>query len=152
MPCVWVEGLSPAGHADCPPHAAAGSGRGPSVTPPGSGTRGPRRAGRRWTPAASCAGRPPPPLARATAWFAAGAACGCGHYRVAVLPFVHGLLRRPEPLCQGRRRLRASLDRRLNLRRCRRLAVKMDQHARTPLRMSLRIDLAMKNAERRGSM
>jgi hypothetical protein len=30
--------------------------------------------------------------------------------------------------------------------------VKMDQHARTPLRMSLRTDLAMKNAERRGSM
>ena len=73
-------------------------------------------------------------------------------YRVTVLPFVHGLLRRPEPLCQGRRRLRASLDRSPNLRRCRRLAVKMDQHARTPLRMSLRIDLAMKNAERRGSI
>jgi hypothetical protein len=30
--------------------------------------------------------------------------------------------------------------------------VKLDQHARTPLRMSLRIDLAMKKAERRGFM
>jgi hypothetical protein len=32
------------------------------------------------------------------------------------------------------------------------LLVKMDQHGRTPFRMSLRTDLAMKNAERRGSM
>ena len=30
--------------------------------------------------------------------------------------------------------------------------VKMDQHVRTPFRMSLRTDLAMKNAERRGDM
>ena len=30
--------------------------------------------------------------------------------------------------------------------------VKMDQHVRTPLRMSLKTDLAMKNAERRGEM
>ena len=30
--------------------------------------------------------------------------------------------------------------------------VKMNQHGRTPLRMSLRTDLAMKNAEHRGDM
>ena len=30
--------------------------------------------------------------------------------------------------------------------------VKMDQHGRPPFRMPLRTDLAMKNAERRGSM
>ena len=30
--------------------------------------------------------------------------------------------------------------------------VKMDQHVRTPLRMSLITDLAMKNADRRGDM
>ena len=30
--------------------------------------------------------------------------------------------------------------------------VKLDQHERTPLRMSLITDLAMKNAERRGDM
>jgi hypothetical protein len=32
------------------------------------------------------------------------------------------------------------------------LLVKVDQHGRTPFRMSLRTDLAMKNAERRESM
>ena len=67
-------------------------------------------------------------------------------------PFVDGLLGRAEPLRQGRRGLNAGLDRRPHLRRRRRLLVKMDQHVRTPLRMSLRTDLAMKNAERRGSM
>ena len=30
--------------------------------------------------------------------------------------------------------------------------VKMDQHGRTPFRMSLRTELAMKNADRRGDM
>ena len=30
--------------------------------------------------------------------------------------------------------------------------VKMDQHVRTPLRMSLKTDLAMKRADRRGEM
>ena len=73
-------------------------------------------------------------------------------HRVAMLPFGDGLLGRPEPPGQHRRRLIAGLDRRPNLRRRRRLAMKMDQHVRTPLRMSLRIDLAMKNAERRGDM
>jgi hypothetical protein len=32
------------------------------------------------------------------------------------------------------------------------LLVKMDQHGSAPFRMSLRTDLAMKNADRRGSM
>ena len=44
-----------------------------------------------------------------------------------------------------------SLDRRPHLRRRRGLLVKMEQHVRTPLRMSLKTDLA-KNADRRGSM
>ena len=73
-------------------------------------------------------------------------------HAVAVLPLVDGLLGRPEPLRKDRGRRVAGLDRRPNFRRRRRLLVKMDQHARTPLRMSLRTDLAMKNAERRGSM
>ena len=71
---------------------------------------------------------------------------------VAVFPFVDGLLGRAEPLRQNRRRRITGLDRRPHL-RCRRgLAVKMDQHVRTPLRMSRRTDLAMKNADRRGDM
>ena len=73
-------------------------------------------------------------------------------HRVPVLSFVDGLLGRAEPFRQGRRGLNAGLDRRPHPRRRRRLLVKMDQHVRTPLRMSLRIDFAMKNAERRGSM
>ena len=72
--------------------------------------------------------------------------------RVPVLPLIDRLLGRAEPLREDGRRLPAGLDRCPNLRRRRRLLVKMDQHARNPLRMSLRTDLAMKNAERRGSM
>ncbi len=49
-------------------------------------------------------------------------------------------------------RLDAGLNCRPHLRRRRRLLVKMNQHVRTPSRMSLRTDLAMKNADRRGSM
>ena len=71
---------------------------------------------------------------------------------VTVPSLVDGLLGRPEPLRKSRRRLIAGLNRRAHLRRRRRLAVKMDQHGRTPLRISLKTDLAMKNAERRGSM
>ena len=71
---------------------------------------------------------------------------------VAMAPFVDRLLGRAEPFRQNRRGLSAGLDRRPNL-RCRRcLLVKVDQHGRTSFRMSLRTDLAMKNAERRGSM
>ena len=73
-------------------------------------------------------------------------------HRIPVLPLVDRLLGRAELLGKNRGRLIAGLDRRPHLRRRRRLAVKMDQHVRTPLRMSLRIDFAMKNAERRGSM
>ena len=109
-------------------------------------------AGRRSTPTASCA-EPPhsllrrgqrglKPLRRVTAVMNA----------LTMPPFVNGLLSRPVSLCQNRRSLVTALDRSPHLRRRRRLLVKMDQHGRTPLRMSLRIDLAMKNAERRGSM
>ena len=55
-----------------------------------------------------------------------------------------------EPLRQNRCRGITGLDRRAHLRRG--LLVKMGQHVRTPLRMSLRTDLAMKNADRRGDM
>ena len=68
-------------------------------------------------------------------------------HTVAMLPLVDGLLvcrendsldrfltlQTPEPFRQGRRRLRAGLDRSPHLRGRRRLLVKMDQHARTPL-------------------
>ena len=67
-------------------------------------------------------------------------------------PFVDRLLGRAEPLCEHRPRLVASLDGCPHLGRRRRLLVKMDQHGRTPSRMSLKPDLAMKKAERRGSM
>ena len=72
---------TPAGPADCPPHAAAGSGRGPNATPPGLRTPELRRAGHQATRAAFCAERPPPPLAPGSRSFAAGAVCGCGHER-----------------------------------------------------------------------
>ena len=81
MPCAQGGGLSPAGPADCPPHAAAGSGRGPNATPPGLRTPELRRAGHQATRAAFCAERPPPPLAPGSRSFAAGAVCGCGHER-----------------------------------------------------------------------
>ena len=71
---------------------------------------------------------------------------------VAMFPFVNGLLGRAEALRQRGCRLSAGLNRSPHLWRRRCLLVKMDQHARTPLRMSLRIDLAMKNEDRRGSM
>ena len=73
-------------------------------------------------------------------------------HRDPVFPFVDGLLGRAEPLRQNRCRLITGLRRRPHLRCRRRLLVKMDQHVRTPLRMSLRADLAMKNADRRGDM
>jgi hypothetical protein len=99
---------------------------------------------------------------------------------VALAPFIDRLLRDAEALCQQRRRLRTRLDRSPDLRRplsadcyaiacravVRRLFVKMDQHGRTPSRLagkqstglfsapphSLRTDLAMKRADRRGLM
>ena len=71
---------------------------------------------------------------------------------VAMPSFVEGLLSRSEPFGQGRRRIVTRLNRSPHLRRGRTLLVKVDQHGRTPFRMSLRTDLAMKNAERRESM
>jgi len=71
---------------------------------------------------------------------------------VAMLPFIHRLLSRSEAFGQGRCRLIACLECSPDLGCCRRLLVKMDQHGCTPSRMSLRTDLAMKNADRRGSM
>ncbi len=59
-------------------------------------------------------------------------------------PFVDHLLSRAESLRQNRRGLVTRLDRSPHLGRRRRLLVKMDQHGRTPFRMSLRTDLAMK--------
>ena len=71
---------------------------------------------------------------------------------VALAPFVDRLGRHPEALGQHRPDLVACLDRRPHLgRRCC-LAVKMDQHAHAPSRMSLSTDLAMKRADRRGEM
>ena len=73
-------------------------------------------------------------------------------HRVPVLPFVNGLLGRAEPFRQhrGGSTLAWIAARTFGCRR--RLLVKMDQHVRTPPRISPRTDLAMKNAERRGSM
>ncbi len=71
---------------------------------------------------------------------------------VAMPPFVDGLLSRAEPFRQHRRGRVAGPDRSPNLRRRRRLLVKMDQHGRVPPRISLRTDRAMKNAERRESI
>jgi hypothetical protein len=73
-------------------------------------------------------------------------------HAIAMAPLVDRLLRRAEPLGQNRRRLAARLDHGAHLRRGRRLLVKMDQHGSTPFRMSLRTDLAMNSADRRGSM
>lgn len=71
---------------------------------------------------------------------------------VAMAPLVNRLLRRAEPLSKNRRRLAARLDRGTHLRRGHRLLVKMDQDGSTPFEMPLKTDLAMKKAERRGSM
>jgi len=85
---------------------------------------------------------------------------------VALAPFVNRLRIRREndspdrflirlitvALGQNRPGLIARLDLRPHLGRCRCLAVKMDQHVRAPSRISLRTDLAMKRADRRGEM
>ena len=71
---------------------------------------------------------------------------------VAMTPFVDRLRCYPEALSQHRPDLIALLDRRTHLGRRRRLLVKMDQHARTSPRMSLKTDLAMNRADRRGEM
>ena len=71
---------------------------------------------------------------------------------VTLASLVDRLRRHAEVFGQNSSGLIARLDRRTNLGRHRRLAVEMDQHARSPSRMSLRTDLAMKRAERRGEM
>ena len=65
-------------------------------------------------------------------------------HAIPVPPFVDGLLGRAEPFRQNQRRLGAGLDRSPNFRGRRRLLVKMDQHGRTPFRISLRTDLPIK--------
>ncbi len=67
-------------------------------------------------------------------------------------PFVDRLRRHPEALSQYRADLIARLDRRPHSGCRRRLLVKMDKYVRAPSRMSLRTDLAMKSADRRGEM
>jgi len=71
---------------------------------------------------------------------------------VALAPLVDRLRRHTETRGQHRASLVAFLDRRPHLGRRLRLAVKMDQHARAPSRMSLKTNLAMKRADRRGEM
>lgn len=73
-------------------------------------------------------------------------------HAVALAPFVDRLRRHTEPLGQHRPRLIARLDRRTHPggRRC--LLVKMDQHGCPPSRSSLKTDLAMNRADRRGEM
>jgi hypothetical protein len=71
---------------------------------------------------------------------------------VALAPFVDRLRRDAVALGQNRPGLVALLDRRAHPGRRRSLLVKMDQHGRPPSRMSLRTDLAMKRADRRGEM
>ena len=71
---------------------------------------------------------------------------------VALAPFVDRLRRHTEALGQHRADLVARLDRRPHLRGRRGLLVKMDQHGRAPSLISLRIDLAMNSADRRGEM
>lgn len=71
---------------------------------------------------------------------------------VAPAPLVDRLRRHTEALRQHRSDLIARLDRRPHLGRRGGLLVKMDQHARSPSRKSLKTDLAMKRADRRGEM
>jgi len=71
---------------------------------------------------------------------------------VAVFPFMNRLLSHAKPLRENRCRRVARPDRRPDLRRRRRLLMKMDQHGRPPSRSSLKTDLAMNKADRRGSM
>ena len=71
---------------------------------------------------------------------------------VSLAPFIDGLRRHPETFRKNRSRVIAALNGRTDLWRRRRLLVKMDQHCRPPSRKSLRTDLAMNNADRRGEM
>jgi len=71
---------------------------------------------------------------------------------VAVTPFVDRLLRGPEPVRQNPRGIIARLDGGADLWCGRCLLVKMDQHRSSPLQVSPKTHLAMKIADRRGSM
>ena len=62
------------------------------------------------------------------------------------------ILRTPEAFRERRSGITAGLDCGPNLRRRCRLLVKMNQHGGSPSRSSLRTDLAMKSADRRGEM
>ncbi len=71
---------------------------------------------------------------------------------VAIRPFVDRLQCYPEALSQHRPDLIALLDRPTHLGRRRRLLVKMEQSAPTSPSISLKADLAMNKADRRGEM
>ena len=85
---------------------------------------------------------------------------------VPLAPFINGLrvcwgndsldrfliLRTPEALCKCRSSIIAGLDCGSNLWRRRGLLMKMNQHGGTQSRSSLRTDLAMNRADRRGEM
>jgi hypothetical protein len=71
---------------------------------------------------------------------------------VTLAPLVDGLRRHTEPFGKNRPNLTAGLNSSPDLWGRRSLLVKMDQHGRTPSRMSLRADIAVKSADRRGEM
>jgi len=85
---------------------------------------------------------------------------------VPLAPFINGLrvcrendsldqfliLRTPETFCKCRSSIIAGLNSSSNLWRRRGLLVKMNQHGSTPFRSSLRTDLAMNSADRRGEI
>jgi hypothetical protein len=71
---------------------------------------------------------------------------------VALAPFPYGLLGRPAAVCKNPGRFIAGLYRRPDLRRRRGLAVKLDQHVALPSRASVRTQIAIKSADRRGAM
>ena len=71
---------------------------------------------------------------------------------VALAPLVNSLRAHPKAFRKNRSSVIAVLNGRTDLRRGRSLLVKMDQNGRLPSRMSLRTDLAMNNADRRGEM
>ena len=71
---------------------------------------------------------------------------------VAIAPLIDGLRGNPEAFGKNCSGLITPLNGRSDLRGRRRLAMKMDQHGRPPSRISLRTNLAMNRADRRGEM
>ena len=71
---------------------------------------------------------------------------------IALAPLRDGLLRYPVAFRDHPSGVCARLDRSPDLWRCRCLLVKRNQHVASPSRTSRKIDRAMKNADRRGSM